>query len=131
MRVLADLDFISGIEQGWKPCFIKRIYVEATSYYGSFHRMVYNESGRDGQQRIRNIFHEAINAYNIASNSDTKKIILQKIQEAHVGLNNLLQTYERVPEVKNFLRVLNLEIQTWLKSKGITTVVLAADPTEY
>jgi len=112
-RILIDLTFLSNINQGLKPCFNKRLYVAADSWYGSFLRTIYNESGLNTYQRCASIFHEAIEQYE-TSKLEHKSIIYKHICAANRGLNSLILTYERTPDVCNSLEVLAMEVNTWI-----------------
>ena len=114
-RILVDLKFLANINEGDKPCFSKKIYVSADSWYGSILRFVYSESGRDAHLRTKNIFHDAMDFHSRINNEEHRQVIVEHIQNAVKGLDNLIKTYDRVPEVLLNLQVLHTEITTWLQ----------------
>lgn len=127
-RCLVDLKFVEKINQGEKPCFVKRIYIPSDSWFGSVYRFVYNESGRDAHQRIRSIFHDAMEYFNNIKLDEQKVVIVQQIRESVKGVQNLLITYERCPDVYTNLEVLLTEITTWIKRYDIYTPVPIPQP---
>lgn len=114
-RILVDLKFLANINEGDKPCFNKKIYVSSDSWYGSLLRFVYSESGRDAHIRTRNILHDAMDFHSRINNEEHRQVIAEHIQNAVKGLENLIKTYERVPEVLLNLQVLHTEATTWLQ----------------
>lgn len=114
-KVLVDLRFIGNILENEKPCFNKKTYVDADSWYGSVYRLVYNESGRDTHQRIRSIIHDAMNQFTISTIPEHKQVLFEHIKQACNGLRNLIITYDRQPEVLDNLEVISTEINNWLK----------------
>ena len=114
IRTLTDLMFVSKIEVGQKPCFVKRTYVDADSWYGSAYRSFYSESGRDAFQQCRKIFHIAMQQHAMPMDKKNKGTLYHHIHKASKGLNSLIQTYERVPEVHDSMTVLLHEVLQWL-----------------
>jgi len=119
-RILADLRFLAGIQSNQKACFVKKVYVDAASYWGSALRLIYNESGRDCIQRTRTIFHDGMEHFSETSNNDHKEVLFAYIKNAIVGLENLIQTYERSPEVHTYLTTLSNEVHLWIKKNTLT-----------
>ena len=92
----------------------------ADSWVGSVIRFVYSESGRDAYNRIRTIFHEAMRLYN-SSLEEHKIALYERIVQANGGLDNLIQTYQSTPDVRDNLKVLSEEVNLWIikNKKGL------------
>lgn len=111
--LLTKLEFLSMIERGKKPCMGDMVFVDSSSWYGSFYRSFYGESKKSMLLHINQIIDQAIGAIDEYANTEFIEIIVATLSKAKIGIINLITTYQDHPHVISQVNVIisNINLQ--------------------
>ncbi len=111
--LLADLDFLSQIERNTKPCYKNRVLVNANSWFGAIYRMFKGENRNNVMLKVEQIITHAVEAIGNKIYNEHLGLIINSLDKARNGLENLKFTYESDPDMKARINVQieNIDIQ--------------------
>lgn len=104
--ILADLDFLSQIQRNMKPCYNKRVLVNAESWLGAlYRRFITGDDRLAGITKIQDIVNTAIEAIENKNYQEHLSLTVNELYKASHGLINLRHTYDKDPDIKSKLNV--------------------------
>jgi len=122
-NLLTKLEYISMIERGQKPCFSDMTFVNSNSWVGAWKRLFSGENRKNLLFEIEQIIDRTILAIEEYANKDYVKLLLENLNKAKTGIENLILTYTEHPDTVSNLRVHIINIDLTLKKHGIVTSV--------
>jgi hypothetical protein len=120
-NLLTKLEYISMIERGQKPCFSDMTFVNSNSWVGAWKRLFSGENRKNLLFEIEQIIDRTILAIEEYTNKDYVKLLLENLNKAKVGIENLILTYTEHPDTVSNLRVHIINIDLTLKKHGLVT----------
>jgi len=110
-NVLANLEYLSMIEDGKKPCMNDMTFVDADSWIGASMRFFHGESREIMIVHINNIIDQGI--HSLKEYPEFVHIILDSLGRAQMGIKKLMITYSKKPHTVSQLSVCckNIQIQ--------------------
>ena len=107
-EILINLEYLSKIEQGKKPCMSDQTFVNAygfSSYYGAFVRFMKSEGRKNMMIQINSIVDQALDALVKYKDADYYALLVEKLLSAKEGLQNLTRTYVKYPRITSDITV--------------------------
>jgi hypothetical protein len=120
-NLLTKLEYISMIERGQKPCFSDMTFVNSNSWMGAWKRLFSGENRKNLLFEIEQIIDRTILAIEEYTNKDYVKLLLENLNKAKTGIENLILTYTEHPDTVSNLRVHIINIDLTLKKHGMVT----------
>lgn len=99
-EILINLEYLSKIEQGKKPCMSDQTFVSAygfSSLYGACVRFMKSEGRKNMMIQINSIVDQALDALVKYKDADYYGLLVEKLMSAKEGLQNLIKTYDKRP----------------------------------
>jgi hypothetical protein len=107
------LEYLSLITPAMKPCFSDYSLVDGKSWKSIFKRIYQSENRKMMIININNIIHLALDALCEYRSTEYVNIIVTGLAKAKMGLQNLLNTYSKDPNIVSQLHVIimNIDLQ--------------------
>jgi hypothetical protein len=119
-EILSNLEYLSMLEQGQKPCMNDQTFVNASSWYGAFVRSIKGEGRRSMILQINSIVDQALDALEKYKGQHFYGLLVKELIAARNGLTNLTKTYTKYPRTVSDLRIcianINLQLNIHCKS---------------
>ncbi len=111
--ILQDLNFLSQIKRGYKPCISDRVIVSADTWSGALYRFFKGENRIKLMCKVEQIINNTVEAIENPKYIEHLNLTVNSLNEANNGLLNLLHTYDNDPDMKSRLNVQlqNVDIQ--------------------
>jgi len=103
--LMGDLDFVSQIKRDMKPYFNDRILHDANSWYDYFLRRFKKIGKNHVITKVEEIVNNAIEAIENPKYREHLVLIINELNNALTGIENLAYTYENDPDMKARLNV--------------------------
>lgn len=107
------------IERGQKPCFSDMTFVNSNSWTGAWKRLFSGENRKNLLFEIEQIIDRTILAIEEYTNKEYVKLLLENLNKAKAGIENLILTYTEHPDTVSNLRVHIINIDLTLKKHGL------------
>ena len=117
--LISELEYLSQIKEGKKPCQSKKIFFESDSWWGSVYRTIYREGKIPFINHIKNTIE--IYATVVEEHPEYKKILEPLLISARSGIVNLCQTYQDDPEFNSEIKVVMMLFELNLNSPSDIT----------
>lgn len=98
-ELLEQLEFLSMIQRGQKPCMSSMTLVDGKSWAGAWHRMMQKENKDNTILCIERVVDRAFEALNTYGDTDFMRLIIPILARARDGIANLGVTYEKYPRM--------------------------------
>lgn len=110
--LLRDLEFIGQITRGYKPCFSSRSIVEDT-FMGRAYRHWNSEDRIVTMTKIEEIVGRTIDEISNHQNTNFISILINAFAKARNGIETLLTTYQKDPDIRSRINVQlqNIDLQ--------------------
>lgn len=108
--LLSQLEYLSMIKRGSKPCFSDMTFVSSDSWFGAWKRHIQGESRRNLLFEIGQTLDKAIFAIEEYSNTHYVPIIIDSLSKTKNGIENLILTYSSHPDTVSKLRIMVMRI---------------------
>lgn len=111
--LLRDLEFISQINRGQKACIASRTIVDGDSINGKAYRW-WNSENRNGTiTKIEEIVNRSIDEISKHQNTNYIGILINAFSKSRNGIETLLTTYQRDPDIISRIKVQlqNIDLQ--------------------
>ncbi len=111
--LLRDLEFISQINRGQKACIASRTIVDGSTIKGKAYRW-WNSEDRNGTiTKIEEIVNRSIDEISKHQNTDYIGILINAFSKSRNGIETLLTTYQRDPDIISRIKVQlqNIDLQ--------------------
>lgn len=111
--LLRDLEFISQINRGQKACIASRTIVDGSTIKGKAYRW-WNSEDRNGTiTKIEEIVNRSIDEISKHQNTNYIGILINAFSKSRNGIETLLTTYQRDPDIISRIKVQlqNIDLQ--------------------
>lgn len=126
--LLSQLEFLSMIKRGTKPCFSDMTFVSSDSWLGAWKRHISGESRKNLLFEITQTLDKAIFAIEEYSNTPYLYIIIDSLSKTKTGIENLILTYSNHPDTVSKLRIMIMRIDMVTQNYQSSNVNKKTDP---
>ncbi len=111
--LLVKLKIISMIERGKKINISSMTFTDANSWLGSLDRTLSNEGRKNLIVYLNQIISQAIQAIDEYQNTEFCQLIVNTLSQTKIGIQNLITTYNKYPDIIAQLEVYisNIDLQ--------------------
>lgn len=113
--LLVKLGYLAAIPNQKKACFGDLSYVDANAWIGSFKRYRDGESRENMLVKVNQIIDQAIEEVDKYSGTQYLPLLITKLANTEIGINNLIDTYNNDPNVILHLQTCKTKIELKLK----------------
>ena len=106
--LLCELEFLSQQSPGKKTCIHAKIFVDASSWYGSIYRTLYKEKKTELINHLKQVMD--IYSSSIEEHPEYRPILEPALRRARNGVMTLFETYKGCESFKSQLKVVMILI---------------------
>jgi len=114
-ELLSKLEFLGMIERGQKPCMGDMTFVDGNSLWGALIRAFKGEGSKGMLAHINQIIEQTVEAVDEYKDTEFLPIIVNTLNKAKIGINNLGTTYNGQPAVTSKINVIIANINHQLR----------------
>jgi len=114
-ELLSKLEFLGMIERGQKPCMGDMTFVDGNSFWGALMRAFKGEGSKGMLAHINQIVEQTVESVEEYKDTEFLPIIINTLNKAKIGINNLNTTYSDQPAVTSQINVIIANINHQLR----------------